>query len=435
MSAAGVMSGSNSASGAEANMGGEAVLLARGLTWTVGEARILDGVDLSVARGELVGVIGPNGAGKTTLLRLLGGLLAPSSGRVLLKGRSVSEMDDRARARWVSFMSQDVSQVYPFTVMEILLMGRYPHLGRFQKETAGDRERARRMLSYVGLGPLEDRTFSGLSGGERQLVLFAKTLVQETDALLLDEPSSSLDIHHEDRIFSMAQELAREGRAVVASVHNLTVAAQYCSRLVMLEKGRVAADGRPPEVLRSELLDRVYGARTMVSPSLATGSLTVMVLPGGSVRRGTRVHLIGGAGSAVNLTRELYRMGCELTGGIAHEHDSDERLWKSLDIPRRSVGAFSRITDDEVSQAAAFVEEADLTILCCFPVGSGNLGNLRLAIRARRLVVLKPGPEDVPRSFFSEEGRELFDRLLARASLLPHDEILQEIEVAGPRGS
>ena len=420
---------------ADLNAAGDPILLAHGLTWTVGEARIVDGVDLSVLRGELVGVIGPNGAGKTTLLRLLGGLLAPTRGRVLLKGRSVTEMDERVRARSVSFMSQDVLQVYPFTVMEILLMGRYPHLGRFQKETAEDRERARRMLSYVGLGPLEDRTFSGLSGGERQLVLFAKTLAQETDALLLDEPSSSLDIHHEDRIFSMAQELAREGRAVVASVHNLTVAAQYCSRLVMLEKGRVACDGRPAEVLRSELLDRVYGARTMVSPSLATGSLTVMVLPRGSATRGARVHLVGGAGSAVNLTRELYRLGCALSGGIAHEHDSDERLWRSLDIPSRSVGAFSRITDEEVTRAAPFVEEADLTILCCFPVGAGNLGNLRLALRARRLVVLKPGPEDVPRSFFSEEGRELFDRLLARASLLPYDAILEQIEGSGARPS
>ena len=98
---------------------------------------------------------------------------------------------------------------------------------------------------------MEERGFSGLSGGERQLVLFAKALVQDTDGLLLDEPSSSLDIHHQDRIFSMAQELAREGRAVVASVHNLSVAAQYCSRLVLLEKGRIACDGRPEQVLRS----------------------------------------------------------------------------------------------------------------------------------------------------------------------------------------
>jgi iron complex transport system ATP-binding protein len=341
-----------------------AFLRAKSLTWSVGTARIVERLDLSIERGELVGVIGPNGAGKTTLLRLLAGLLVPAEGEVLLEGRTIGGMDSRDRARRICFMTQDVAQVFPFTVMEILLMGRYPHLGRFQREGAEDLARARRMLSYVGLSAVEERGFGALSGGERQLVLFAKALVQDTDALLLDEPSSNLDIHHQDRIFSMAQELAREGRAVVTSVHNLSVAAQYCSRLVLLEKGRVASDGRPEQVLRSEVLDRVYGIRTMVSPSLATGSLTVAVVPRDREAAGIRVHLIGGAGSAVNLTRELYRLGCSLTGGIAHEYDSDEKLWKSLGVRCLAVGAFSRITEEQIRDAASLVEQADVTILC-----------------------------------------------------------------------
>jgi iron complex transport system ATP-binding protein len=408
-----------------------AYLRARGLGWFVGKSPIVQDLDLAVEKGELVGVIGPNGAGKTTLLRLLAGLLAPTAGDVLLDGTPIGAIESRGRARRVSFMTQDILQSFPFTVMEILLMGRYPHLGRFQNEGVEDRERARRMLSYVGLTSLEDRTFGSLSGGERQLVLFAKALVQDTEGLLLDEPSSSLDIHHQDRIFSMAQEFAREGRAVVASVHNLSVAAQYCSRLVLLEKGRIACEGRPEQVLRSEILDRVYGVRTMVSPSLATGSLTVTVLPRDTGAEGTRVHLIGGAGSAVNLTRELYRLGCSLTGGIAHEYDSDEKLWTSLGIGCVTVGAFSRITDEQIQDAAPFVEKADVTILCSFPVGPGNLGNLRLAARARRLMVLKPGPEDVPRSFLSQEGRLLFEQVCAGAQTLDHDGILSAVEKAG----
>ena len=405
-------------------------LQARSLTWSVGNARIVERLDLSIERGELVGVIGPNGAGKTTLLRLLSGLLVPTEGEVLLEGRHISRMESRDRARRMSFMSQDLSQVFPFTVMEILLMGRYPHLARFQKEGAEDLARARRMLSYVGLSAIEERGFSALSGGERQLVLFAKALVQDTDALLLDEPSSNLDIHHQDRIFSMAQELAREGRVVVASVHNLSVAAQYCSRLVLLEKGRVASDGRPEQVLRSEILDRVYGIRTMVSPSLATGSLTVTVVPRDREAAGIRVHLIGGAGSAVNLTRELYRLGCSLTGGIAHEYDSDEKLWKSLGVRCTAVGAFSRITEEQIREAAPLVEQADVTILCSFPVGPGNLGNLRLASLSRRLVVLRAGPEDLPRTLMSPEAAALFEQACARCQVLDHDAILADLERA-----
>lgn len=405
-----------------------ALLEAQAVSWRVGPALILDRVDLAVARGEMVGVIGPNGAGKTTLLRLLSGLLPPSAGRICLDGHDISGMDSRARARQLAFMSQDASPSFPFTVMEVLLMGRYPHLGRFEREGPADRERALRTLSYVGLTGIEERQFSELSGGERQLVLFAKTLVQDCDALVLDEPSSSLDIRHQDRIFSMAQELVREGRAVVASVHSLSVAAQYCSRLVLLDRGRVAADGRPEEVLRSAVIDDVYGVKTLVSPNSATGTLTVTVLPRRASGAGMRVHLIGGAGSAVNLSRELYRLGYALSGGIAHEYDSDEKLWKSLGIAHESVGAFSRVTDEDVERATRLVATADVTILCSFPIGPGNIGNLRLAGKSRKLIVLRPGPEDVPRSFFSSEGKAIFDELRAGAQLMSYTEVCAELD-------
>ena len=401
-----------------------ALLRATGLVWSVGSARIIDSVDFALERGELLGVIGPNGAGKTTLLRLLSGALTPTDGQVDIEGRPLARMSPRERARRVAYMSQESPQSLPFTVMDVLLMGRYPHLGRFERESAVDRTIARGALASVGLPGFENRSMTELSGGERQLVLFARTLVQDTDIIVLDEPSSSLDIGHQDRIFSMTQEIARTGRAVVASVHDLSVAAEYCTRLVLLEKGTVAASGRAESVIRADLLDRVYGVRTLVSPSTATGSLTVTVVPGRVGSRKTRVHLIGGAGSAVNLTRELYRLGCRLSGGIAHEYDSDVKLWRSLSVPCVTVDAFSRISDDDVRRAASLVEEAEVTILCSFPVGSGNLGNLKLAGRARRLLVLDPGPGEVERAFFSSEGEALFGSLVERGALLSYRDIL-----------
>jgi len=412
-------------------------LSAQRVVWRVGERQIIDGVDLAIRGGELVGVIGPNGAGKTTILRLLSGLLRPSAGRVLLDGTDLATLDSRDRACHLAFMSQDAAPSFPFTVMEVLLMGRFPHLKRFERESAADREKALRTLSYVGLAGLEERSFDELSGGEKQLVLFAKTLVQDCDVIVLDEPSSSLDMRHQDRIFSMTQELAREGRAIVVSVHTLGVAAHYCTRLVLLDRGRVAADGRPEEVLRSEIIDRVYGVRTLVTPSSATGSLTVTVLPQRVGRGGLRVHLIGGAGSAVNLTRELFRMGHAVTGGIAHEYDSDEKLWKSLGIEHVSVGTFSRITDAEIDAATKLVDASDVTILCAFPIGPGNIGNLELARRARRLVVMRPEAEDVPRTFFSPEGKALFDRVCGQAESADYagiGAVLDRLAAAGGTG-
>jgi iron complex transport system ATP-binding protein len=404
--------------------GQPALVEAAGLVWCAGPKRIIDWIDLSVERGELVGIIGPNGSGKTSLLRLLSGGLRPTSGEVLLLGRPLAKMSTRERARLVASMSQESFFAPAFTVMEVLLMGRYPYLGRFNKESPQDRQKALDSLAAVGLCGLEERIMGELSGGERQLVLFAKTLVQDTDILLLDEPSSSLDIGHQDRIFSMTQQMVRSGRTAIVSVHNLSVAAEYCTRLVLLDKGAIAASGAPETVLQPELLDRVYSVRTLISANSATGSLTVTVVPGRAIARSTKVHLIGGAGSAVNLTRELYRMGLRLSGGIAHEYDSDEKLWRSLGLPLESVGAFSRITDEDVARASRLVRKADITILCSFPVGSGNLGNLRLARRARQLIIMRPGPGDVERDFFSPEAGEFFEQLRTGATVLSYQEIV-----------
>jgi iron complex transport system ATP-binding protein len=397
-----------------------------------GGRRIIDGVGLRVRRGELVGVIGPNGAGKTTLMRLVCGLLTPAAGSVRLAGVPLAGMPHRERARRVAFMSQEIPREVGYPVRDVVLMGRYAYLGRFERESAGDLERARRMLSYVGLAGFEGRNFGELSGGERQLVLFARVLVQETALIVLDEPSSHLDIRHQDRIFSMAQELAVEKMAVVASVHNLNVASHYCSRLVLLDQGTVAAEGAPGEVITPEVLDRVYDVRTLVSRNTATGSLQVSVIPTRARAVGIRIHLIGGAGSAVNLTRELHRLGCTLSGGIAHGYDSDETLWRNLGLPCSAVGAFSRIGEADVEKAIPLVREAELTVLCPFPIGPGNLGNLALARFARRLVILEPGPGDVPRSFFSDEARAAFEDLAKGAERSSQEALLSLLMDAAP---
>jgi iron complex transport system ATP-binding protein len=330
----------------------------------------------------------------------------------------------------VSYLGQEPPEAQPFPVLDVVLLGRYAHHGRFARETSADRERAHRSLEYVGLSGFEHRPYTELSGGERQLVLFARILAQETDLLLLDEPTANLDIRHQDLFFSMLWELAREGKGALVSVHNLNVASQYCSRLVLLDKGRVVAEGRAEDVLRPDLLDPVYGAATVVSPSPGTGSLTVAVLPRGPKNGagGRRIHLIGGAGSAVNPTRALARLGYDLSAGIAHEYDADEALWRTLGVPRKTVGAFSRIHAEDVRAAQTYVESAELVILCSFPVGPGNLENLRLAARARRLVIVVPGPGDLERSFFSQEARDLFEALPPHALRVSYRELVADLE-------
>jgi iron complex transport system ATP-binding protein len=406
------------------------LIATRSVSFSIAERWIIDAVSISVKRGEFVGLIGPNGAGKTTLLRLLIGIFAATEGEIFLDGRPLEDIRPRERARRVSYLSQEASTVFPYPVLDIILMGRYPLLGRFRRESEPDLEKARRALTYVGLSGFEDRYFNELSGGERQLVLFAKVLVQETDLLLLDEPTSNLDIKHQNQFFSMACELTREKKAVVAAVHNLNIASQYCTRLILLHQGRVAAEGKPEDVLRCELLDPVYETKTVITRNASTGALVVNVAPrkpAGSYPM-PRVHVIGGAGSGINLTRELVRLGYPMSGGIAHEYDADQKLWQTLEVPSQVIGAFSHITPADVQKAYRMVEEAELTILCSFPVGPGNEGNLDLAARAGRLVILEAGPREEPRTFFSEKARQAFLSLAENAEHMDYGQLCEALE-------
>ncbi len=252
-------------------------LRAEALDYAVPSRTILAGITFAVRGGELVGLVGPNGAGKSTLLRLLDRIQRPSAGRILLDGRPLDAFGARELARRLTFMSPDMQPVFDLPVLDVVLLGRYAHTRRLEALSGTDRAGARKALATVGLEGFDERPFHELSTGERHLVLFARVLVQEAAVLLLDEPTANLDITHRERIFGLALEAASRGCAVVAAVHDLNEAAAHCSRLVLLDRGRVAADGAPEEVLRPEVLQRVYGVGAVVSRSVATGALLVEV--------------------------------------------------------------------------------------------------------------------------------------------------------------
>ena len=406
------------------------VLRAEGVRYLIGPACLLDGVDLELRPGELVGLIGPNGAGKSTLLRNLIGYLRPTEGRVVLEGRSIESYSARERAKRISYLSQYGPDQFPFPVVDVVEMGSYPVIGMGRAPGTGEREAALRALSYVGLEHLADRSFPSLSGGERQLVLFARVLVQESPIILLDEPTASLDIGHETTLLQMVRDLCEEGYAAIIALHNLNVAAEYCHRLILMQDGRVRAEGSPDSVLTRDLVEESYHTAVHVGRNDSTGSISVSPVPAGGAARGLRVHVIGGAGSGVNITRFLHRNGCEVTGGVAHELDSDARLWKALGIPFVQVPAFSQIGADRLAEAAAMVDEADLTILGAFPFGEGNAGNLELAGRAKRLIILDDEPGGCTRDFFADSDamRTRFERLAADAGIVTYREACRRVE-------
>jgi iron complex transport system ATP-binding protein len=241
-------------------------LVAHGVSYAVGGHPILHDVDLSLASGELVALVGPNGAGKSTLCALLAGDLQPTAGGVDLDGRSLARWSRTALARERAVLVQGGAASADFAVLDVVLMGRNPHLGRLAGPGPDDVARARTALAEVGAGHLEARAFPTLSGGEQARVQLARVLTQEPSVLLLDEPTASLDLRHQHLVSAIARQRADAGAAVLAVVHDVALAAAYADRVVALDAGRVVADGPAARVLTAERLTGLYGHPVAVTP-------------------------------------------------------------------------------------------------------------------------------------------------------------------------
>jgi iron complex transport system ATP-binding protein len=221
-------------------------------------ALALDGVSCAVRAGELVAVVGPNGSGKTTLLRALLGAVPLAAGRALVEGRDVADWPRAALARTIGVVTQREETFLPLRVRETVMLGRYPHLGAFAAESEADRAAVRAALERCDAWELRERRVDTLSGGEWQRVRVARALAQEPRALALDEPTAALDVRHEMEVFELIRQLAGSGLAALVVTHHLNLAARYADRVVLMDRGRVAADGEPARVFERAVLTRVF---------------------------------------------------------------------------------------------------------------------------------------------------------------------------------
>lgn len=237
----------------------------------------LSDIALTVERGSLTGLLGPNGCGKTTLLKLLSGVLRPSRGAVTLDGRRVEEFSRRELARHVAVVPQETHPAFDYSVMEMVLMGRHPHLGIFQLEGPADLAIAREALDATGSASLEQRSYMTLSGGEKQRVVIASALAQSPDLLLLDEPTAALDLSYQLEVASLLTRLNRDrGVTMVLATHDLNLAASLCDRLVLVRQGRLLAQGETDSVLTADAIRRLYGVEADVRFHERAGHLTVV---------------------------------------------------------------------------------------------------------------------------------------------------------------
>ena len=257
---------------------GPRAISARNLTYEIEGNTLLDGVNLEADRGQLVGLIGPNGAGKTTLLRTISGILRYRKGSVHLEGLDLISLSPKDVAATLALVPQIAPYTYGFTSIELVLMGRYPHLGRFQIEGREDDRIARDAMRLTETEQFADRTLDTLSGGERQRVFVARALAQQPRILLMDEPTANLDVLHQLKVLDLVRQLVDDGLTAIAAIHDLNMAARYCDKLVLLSDGQVLAEGSPSKVLTPETIESAFGVKSAVYQDPITGSLAISLI-------------------------------------------------------------------------------------------------------------------------------------------------------------
>ena len=244
-------------------------LLLDDLAVDISGRRIVSGIDLAVADREFAGLVGPNGSGKSTILKAIYRVHRPSAGRILLDSSDLLLLRPREAARRVAVVSQESTSEFDFTVREMVMIGRTPHKGSFDRDTAADHSLVDQAIERVGCEELAYRSFNTLSGGEKQLILIARALAQGADHLILDEPTNHLDVHHQVEILELVAGL---GVTVLAALHDLSLAALFCHTIHVLRAGRIVSSGPPGAVLTPETIRRAYGADVLVIEHPDTGT-------------------------------------------------------------------------------------------------------------------------------------------------------------------
>lgn len=380
------------------------------------DAPVVSGVNLDVAPGKVVGLIGPNGAGKTTLLRAVGGGARIFGGSVLVGERPVRSLTRAELARAVAVLPQTMPATFAFSGRQFVEMGRHAHVSRFGDLGPADRAAVQRALALTDTEALADRRVDELSGGDLQRLTLAQALAQEPSVLLLDEPTSHLDLNHRLQVLDVVRGLANEGLAVLAVFHDLDMAARYADRLAVVADGTLGAQGVPADVLTQSTLARTFGVAAVIGTDPVTGSvqvLPVMRAREGAASRGVRVLVISGSGSGAALMRTLALEGFDVSAGALDAHDTDAQVARALGAPLRQLAPFARMGPADETEVARLAAQADVVVVVPTPFGPDNVGNLRaLAPSASRTVLVGNLTPDL--DFSHGVAGELWDAL-ARA--------------------
>jgi iron complex transport system ATP-binding protein len=410
------------------------------MSFSFGDVQVLKDISFEVSPGEFMGVMGPNGSGKTTLLRCVTKFLPSEDGMVLVGSKPLNDLTSAEMAKTFAVVPQSSATDFPFTVHDIVMMGRIPHIGsRLSGESKRDIDVVDQAMERTSTVQFAKRIFSELSGGEKQKVIIARAIAQKPKVLLLDEPTAYLDISGQIEIMDLLKKLNREeGITTIAVLHDVNLAARYCDRIALLNQGRLETVGTPKEVLTPETIQSVYGVDVSVRRDPLTQAIYIMPHSAATSihKHGTRVHLLCGGGAGGVVMKSLHDGGYSVTVGVLNVLDSDYENAKDMHIQVVAEAPFAPISADNHAENLRLVDQSIAVIVSPFPVGPGNLRNLEAATHAmesgKKVILLRPR-DGQPVDFVDGKADALIKGLIISGATVVADveELLSQLATRG----
>jgi len=361
------------------------VLSIDGVNCSYGAVDVLKNVSFNIESGQFLGILGPNGSGKTTLLKSISRVLKPKKGAILIDESDIYQMKTVDVAKQLAVVPQETPMTFDFTTLEVVLMGRNPHMTRFKMESKNDLEIAKKSMQLTRTWEFADRPVTELSGGERQRVIIARALTQEPQILLLDEPTTHLDISNQLEIMDLIKQLCETKKILIVAVfHDFNLAARYCDSIILLKDGKIVALGKSDDTLTSENVKKVFSVDTIVKKHPITDQLHVIPISRPIIKqqKNLSIHLICGGGTGSLVMKALLDEGYRVTAGVLNLLDTDQETAQTLAIFTATEAPFSPITEEAHAANLRLMGKADVLVITPTQFGEGNLRNLDAAEKA-----------------------------------------------------
>lgn len=410
------------------------------LSFSYNENLTLKNLSFEIEKNSFVSILGPNGAGKSTLVNLISKVMPIEAGEIVIEGKNIRDLNHIEIAKKVAVVPQYTSLGFNFSVYEIILMGRYPYLSRFKGEKQEDYRIVNEVMELTHTDIFKDRKYNELSGGERQRVIIAQTLVQDSPIIILDEPTSHLDINFQIEFMELFYSLyKKKGKTIIGIFHDINLAIQYSEKIMLLKEGNIYCYGNVKDVINRTNIMSVFKSDVYIGKNPFTGKLYVS--PNFNLRfysketksKEIKIHVIGGGGAASPILNMLHNSGYITSTGVVNNLDTDLYTAEQLGITFVNEAPFSPISREAQARNLELIKASDLVILPCIEFGNGNFLNLAAVDEAinigKKVIIIESANIDL-RDHVDGKAVKLYSEIIAKSVLVlkSNEEILNTLK-------